>query len=1304
MEEVISMRLKFHFIVFILMAAAFHSQIQFSTSEVEARIGNNIMRDIEKEFEDSSSYFISNMKQYNDDQVRFISSVGNAIFTPHAMFYGVKETNPVFKDNDDDILPHPVKERIPNYIHERGVVLQFKFVNSNEVEPIGQRRCDWNTNYFFGSDPEGWQTDVPNHFEILYLNIWDGIDLVYKFEGRHLKYDLIIHPKGDPADIQFEVLGIESCNINEEKDLVMRTGFGDVVDTGLFGYQGNGEIIDCEFDLRGNNNFGFSVSDYDNSDVLVIDPVLTYSTFLGKDGQETGHDIVVDSSGNAYIAGGTTGGAVTFPTTPGSYDTTHNGNLDAFVVKMNPQGTGLIFSTFLGGDGWDGAQSLCIDSNNYVYIAGYAEEGDVDFPTTSGGYDTIHDGQNDAFVTKLNPSGSSLVYSTFIGGGASDWCRDMCLDPSNNIILTGMAYNSTDPYPTTSGAYDTDHNGEADAFVTKLNSQGSDILFSTFLGGSEDDEGYGISLDASGDIFVTGRTDNSTVLFPTTDGAYQEAHMGSVDAFITKLSSTGSDIIYSTLIGGDGQDDCNDICIDPSGNAYITGATRISTLPFPTTSSAYQTLNNGDFDAFVTKIDPSGANIIFSTLIGGGYGDTGNSILLDSRGNVMVGGHTIENETVGFPTTPGSYDPIHNGIYDGYIVKLSPDGSDLLYSTFLGGDGMDFIISITIDAKGMLYATGNTENTDNEFPTTNGAHDRTIEGYTDVFVTKMIIISSLIEFEDNSYPEICTTGEYLNISIKLNGSVGDEKVFIEYWFGNGLKKNLSMDGPNPFTYYVDIPTDSIETIHYICHVQDSIGFWFTSPVYNRSVADNDNPIFGTDTSSATCSTGDTFTFTIQAADNIALSGVHVKYGFETGVSFNETMEGPLFFTYRTVIADNATGMMYYSFHAVDVAGNWINTPEVTRLIIDDDAPELLDDETPLVASTGDDIEIKLKIVDNIGIRSVDLTVWFGVDGVRDTIEMNMKDEFYVFPVSVPETSLDSLWYQVSIADLSGLFSNYTDRSVVILDDIPPSIEMVEDMTVYQGEEVNFAIKASDNINVTSYEWEGTPIIPDGDALNGIPTKSGIFEITVTAYDMAENHFSISFNLTVLSRDHDTDGDGIPDLVEIEYGLDMEDPLDADGDLDGDGLTNLEEFRNGTSLLSPDTDNDQMPDNWEIEHGLDPLVNVTTNDGDGDGKTDLEEYLEGSDPNVDESEQEGEEDIPLILIIIITLILMIVVLAGVGVFLVIKKKGSEPEEEHSDEDDERDLKTEEQMAYEDLYGSPEGKISQDPPQFEGQIDQ
>jgi hypothetical protein len=484
---------------------------------------------------------------------------------------------------------------------------------------------------------------------------------------------------------------------------------------------GKRKPVDVGYVLQGPNRVGLRVAAYDRARPLVIDPALVYSTFIGGSNSESGWGIAVDGGGNAYVAGTTrestdlpttpgafdtsadgfydafitklnaTGTALVystylggsgndngfalaldaadnayvtgdtnstdFPTTPGAFETSPNGNRDAFVTKLNATGSALVYSTYLGGDGDDEGRGITVDAAGSAYVTG--DGGGAAFPTTLGAFDTTPD-SNDGFVTKLDPAGSTLVYSTFLGGSESDGGSGIAVDATGSAYVIGSTQSAD--FPTTVGAHDTSLGGGTDEFVTKFDPTGSSLAYSTYLGGSGEDDGRGIAVDGTGNAHVIGLSLSTD--YPTTAGAFDTTPNGDFDAVVSDLNATGSALLYSTYLGGSAGDDGNAIALDATGNAYLTG--RTMSADFPTTAGAYDTTLGGDADVWVGKLDPTGATLAYSTYLGStGYED-GRGIAADAANAAYVTG---EADDTTFPTTAGAFDTTNNG-GDAFVSKL----------------------------------------------------------------------------------------------------------------------------------------------------------------------------------------------------------------------------------------------------------------------------------------------------------------------------------------------------------------------------------------------------------------------------------------------------------------------------------------------------------------------------------------------------------------------------------------------------------------------------------------------------------
>ncbi|MBZ5514778.1 MAG: SBBP repeat-containing protein [Acidobacteriia bacterium] len=573
-------------------------------------------------------------------------------------------------------------------------VVRLKLIGANpHAKVVGLDELPGKSNYFTGNDPSEWQTNVPSYARVRCESVYPGIDLVYYGNQRQLEYDLVVAPRADPRAILLEIesaqSGIEKqrsvIRVDLAGDLVIWTDAGDVRLHKPVAYQplGNSEkqLVAARFAPSGPNRVRFELGNYDPSRTLVIDPVLGYSTYLGGDQVEAGTAIAADSSGNVYVTGMT---GPNFPTTQGAFKTSFTG-------------------------------STCRVESKY-------------FPCP------------DAFVTKLNATGSAILYSTYLGGSEGDEGTGIAVDAAGNAYITGDT--ESPDFPTTAGTYETaGGNVHSSVFVAKLNADGSSLVYSSRFGGSKDEAATGIATDASGNAYVTGGTASSD--FPVTAGAFQPTRIvGSCphpnggfgdcpDAFVTKLNPYGSGLVYSTFLGGSGADAGSSIAVGEAGIAYITGVT--SSTDFPTVNPLQLYNSKGScigspaspncLDAFVAKLNADGSGLVYSTYLGGSNYDAGFAIAADSSGNAYVTGAT---NSLDFPTTTpvvqqswgGGLCGGPNDQYDcpdAFVAKLNATGSALVYSTYLGGNEYELGRGIAVDSAGNAYVTGGTNSLD--FPT-----------------------------------------------------------------------------------------------------------------------------------------------------------------------------------------------------------------------------------------------------------------------------------------------------------------------------------------------------------------------------------------------------------------------------------------------------------------------------------------------------------------------------------------------------------------------------------------------------------
>jgi Beta-propeller repeat len=635
---------------------------------------------------------------------------------------------------------------------EEAVTVRMQLADSLESASIqGESKLPGIVSYIVGNDRSNWHTGVGTYGRVRYAKVYPGIDLVYHGEQGRLEYDFIVAPGGDSRRIKLRFGGMNGLNVDHAGNMILNAGDGSVVFQKPIVYQeidGRRSPVIGRFQLLGRDTVGFSVGRYDHSKALVIDPVLTYSTYLGGGFFDAIQALAVDQSGSVYVTG--VSDSCNFPTTTGTFEPAlplcSGGSQGVvFVSKLNPQGTGLVYSTFItdGKSVLDTGRgsAIAVDASGNAYVAGQAGIG---FPVTPGAVQQQNNASNsgiNAIIFKLNPTGTALVYSTYLGGSfGDDAAFAIAIDASGNAYVAGQAVSSD--FPSTPGAFQTTDitPGDPYSFVAKLNASGTALLYSTYLmgdgtinGGSAPvGQATGIAVDGVGNAYVVGGT--ADVHFPVTAGAFQTAfstNPSNLAAFrstgyVTKFDPTGAHQLYSSYLGGGSTSQAEAIALDSAGNAYITGWTIGGNI---TTPGAFQTTSLG-IDAYVVKVNPSGSNLVYSTYLGGTcsnapelVGDEGRAIALDAAGNAYIAGQTCSQD---FPSTSNAIQNTLTGTsFNAFLSVLNSSGSNLLFSTYIGGSSFegDWANGIGLDGAGNAYIAGLTHA--NDFPTTTGAFQLT---------------------------------------------------------------------------------------------------------------------------------------------------------------------------------------------------------------------------------------------------------------------------------------------------------------------------------------------------------------------------------------------------------------------------------------------------------------------------------------------------------------------------------------------------------------------------------------------------
>jgi len=606
------------------------------------------------------------------------------------------------------------------------------------VIPEAVGKSNYFTNYFIGNDSNNWITIVPNYREIIYRNIYNGIDLRYYVSELGLKYDFTIHPGGNPEEIMIKVKGSNNILLTGEDDLKIFTNNSYLIDKRPMTYQyfGDEKIeIGSGFKVVGNDMYGFLIEKYyDRDRPLIIDPFLQYSSYVGGSGWEGGLDMIMDKDQNPIIVGVTN--STKFLNSSNNNDLSYDGYSDIFITKINSAGSGLVFSTFIGGQENETEPSIALDKKGNIYITGQTTS--YDFPTTNGSYDnTFNDDGDpktqynlgDVFVCKLDPLAKSLEFSTFIGGGKFDEGRDITVDSKMNIYVIGTTA-STD-FPVTDNAIKSNFTGGGDAFILKLENNGSILLNSTFIGGYSREEGCYICFNQDNNVVITGQTDSPN--FPTTINAYIPhffPNRSNEAIFISILDPDLTTILHSTYLFNNYLTVSSLLC-DSKNNIIVSGTTVGNDLP---TSNNALKKTSTEHDGFITKFNADLTGILYSTLFGGSDRDMLGGATLDINDKIYV---LCWTESLNFPITAGAFQVAINGINDITISKIDIDSSIILYSTYFGGmtGYAEYGHAISLDNSGLIYVTGQGGK---EFLKVSGASGMNFSGgQSDVFIFRL---------------------------------------------------------------------------------------------------------------------------------------------------------------------------------------------------------------------------------------------------------------------------------------------------------------------------------------------------------------------------------------------------------------------------------------------------------------------------------------------------------------------------------------------------------------------------------------
>ena len=1131
-------------------------------------------------------------------------------------------------------------------------ILEFSFVGSDDVMPKATDAVSHRTNFFLGD--RGTYVDVAGFRQIVYEDLWPGITLSFETSAAALRFKFCIEPKANPSDICLGYTDQGSTIIREK--LLGARAFQDGKDVGV------------EYSQYGTNMLGFDLGQYDRLQLVVINSLL-HSSYLGGSSADQAQFIAFDTLSNVYVAGTTH--SLDFPTESGLNE--RGGSADCFALKFDSSDNSLLFASFIGGSADDFAKAATIDSDGNIYVTGNTQS--ADFPTQQAYDSTYNGGTSDCFIFKLDSTGSSLVYSTFIGGSDTDGAESIALGPRGEVYLTGYTWSSDFP---TVEAFDYTHNGGGtDCFVLKINAEGSQLIFSTYFGGSRSDRGQCIAVDAMGDAYVAGNTFSPDF---HVERAYDYTHNGHQDCFVLKITFTGRALRFSTFIGGGWIDYASAIAFDIVGHVYLTGWTY--SLDFPTTQG-YQTVHNGRAEAFIVKLNPAGNAIVYSTLVGGSDDDFSKAIMIDSVNSVYITGTTDSND---FPTV-NAQDDSYGGNSDCFVLKFNEFGDSLLYATYLGGSDADHGETMSVDSLGNAVVAGWTASSD--FNTGEGDDPSFNGGWSDCFIVILADAGDTDSDELSDYEENQLGTNRFNEDTDSDGlSDGSEVLLYETdpknadsdgdGLNDGDEVNIYATDPNDIDSDGDGLTDHDEIVIHNTNPNDTdsdgdglndgdeIVIYDTNPCTDDTDHDGLNDWDETIIHLTNPRSSDTdqdgmpdaweVRFSLDpllndSAQDEDLDGLLNLEEFQIGShpDTNDTDADGLsdlaeVLTYGTNPSSSDTDndaltdfdeIFVHSTNPINVDSDsdgmldgWEVQYGLNPLLndalgdLDSDGltnvQEYQEGASPLTNDTDGDMLTDLDEVTIHGTNSGSADT--DNDGLNDYEEVMLHATDPLDSDSDNDGLLDGL--EINIYGTDALDDD-TD------DDLLPD-----------GWEITYSLNPLENDSHLDQDFDGVSNLQEYQyGIN--PSDNDTDSDSVSDYDELYLFFTEPGN-------SDSDNDGMPDGWELVYSLNPKLADDAERDLDSDGLSNLLEYEffsrpnetdsdkdalsdfeevmlHGTLPNSADSDNDGMPDAWEIQYLLDPLLDDSAADLDSDGLSNIEEYENGADPRETDSDGDGLDD-------------------------------------------------------------------------------
>lgn len=761
-----------------LTAGVVEKYLEPANSEVTKKpVSQNYNLRLARDYGNLPINFIQNRGQVNGKALFYARTQGYTLWiTKDGLIFDAVKGGITGKKKRDNTKAKNGKRKSTTVI--RDVSGLFFPGSRKDLEIVMSDISEHKVNYLIGNDPSKWHVNISTSKLILYKNIYPNIDLkVYGIE-RQIEYDWIVKPGGDPKKIRMEYQSVKDTRIDKEGNLVIETEFGELMHRKPVSYQnvkGNKVKVKVNFKRIRRNTYEFEVNEYNSKCELIIDPlVLVYSTYLGGSGVDGScSTMALHPDGAVYLTGCTE--SYDFPTL-NPISTSYSGREDCIVCKIAPDGLSLIYSTYIGGSAQERGHAIAVDTQGAAYVTGFTYS--TDFPTWNA-FQQWNDGDSDAYVVKLAPSGDSFVFSTYLGGYYFDSGKGIAVDDSGYIYVTGLAWGGF-PLKNPISSY----HGGGDVFITKMTANGNALIYSTYLGGNTYDSGVSLVLDTQGAVYVAGKTRSYN--FPL-QNPIQSQYMGGDDALVLKIDASGKQLMFSTYLGGSNYDSAYSICLGQDGSIYISGSTESANFP---TKLGIQNSFGGVRDAFFSKLDPTGNTLIYSSYLGGDGYENSSCVMVNKEGEIYLRGYT---DSLNFPVKDNR-EKIAGG-KDIFIVKINSAGNDLIFSNFLGGSDDDIchISAIALGPLGEVYVAGNTYSVD--FPTKNPFQAQNAGG-SDFFIAKMVSDDSptvkITAPENNA-----AVSGAVDIQVEAGDDVGIENV---NFYIDGQLKHTDHDAPYQYVW------------------------------------------------------------------------------------------------------------------------------------------------------------------------------------------------------------------------------------------------------------------------------------------------------------------------------------------------------------------------------------------------------------------------------------------------------------------------------------------------------------------------